>query len=465
MGGFTGKVSAVQGRATLHEEPVLVGDSKVDGAGASIYGTVLREGGTYRMWYQAWPKNWPGSDTTLVGYAESDDGIEWRKPRLDVPDTNGPEGNLTNLGFHSPSVFLDPGGTGHYRYRATGFTGPDHVGARATLPTRGYYTAHSADGLDWELDSGAPAWPGADVITSIYHPGQGRGVVALKRSVLYRSLRRRSIWNAGFVDGRWTPESRALVPDDFDDVAAITRGYAGGDYYGMGMQAARGSTVGFVWQFRHTLPRTPTPGWESGIFGTVGVTLAFQEGAGDCWQHAPGRRDFIPHDALPWAEGGVYTASCPIECGDEHRLYLCGARHSHGWYLDSSWKRLDRRKNELMEEGLAWITFARWPKWRLFGFRADPDGTIEIRLGKIGAPSRVRLNYECDPSGSIRPEVVGAAGRSVADSDPLTGSSSGRPASWRDGENIMPPEGGGEVTIRLHLERATVWAFDLEPIR
>jgi hypothetical protein len=299
------------------------------------------------------------------------------------------------------------------------------------------------------------------VITSFFHPGQKRGMVALKQSVLYRSLPRRSVWNAGFIDGRWTPETRALVPDDFDDVCAIGRGFAGGDYYGMGMQAAAGSTVGFIWQFRHTLPRTPRVGWESGIFGAVGVTLAFQEGAGDCWQHAPGRTDFIPHDALPWAEGGVYTASCPIECGDEHRLYLCGARHTHGWYLDSTWKRLDRWKEELMNEGLAQITFARWPRWRLFGFRADPEGTIEIRLGKLEAASRILLNYECDPSGSIRTEVLDTRGRGIESSVPMVGESLARPVAWMDGETLEPTSGDGEVTLRLHMERATVWAYEV----
>ena len=120
LGGISGKVSAVQGKAILHEEPVLVGDSEADGSGASIYGSVVREAGVFRMWYQAWPKNWLGNDAALVGYAESDDGIEWRKPKLVVGETNGPEGNLTNLGFHSPSVFVDPGQQGKNRYRATG---------------------------------------------------------------------------------------------------------------------------------------------------------------------------------------------------------------------------------------------------------------------------------------------------------------------------------------------------------
>lgn len=464
VGTTTGKVSPVQGRATVHEEPVLVGDNEVDGAGASIYGSVLHDGGCYRMWYQAWPRDWSGPDVALVGYAESDDGIEWRKPELKVPDTGGPAGNLTNLGLHCPSVFIDPDADGAWRYRATGCTGPGHIGSRTALTTRGYYTAHSRDGLNWELDSSSPTWPGADVISSLYHPGRGKGLVALKQTVRYRSLPRRSIWNAGFEDGKWTEQHRALVPDDFDDVSAMTRGFASADYYGMGLQAASQSAVGFIWQFRHSLPRTPNPGWENGIFGAVGVSLAFQDGENDCWQHAAGRSDFIPHDALPWAEGGFYTASGTVECGDEHRLYLCGARHTHGWYLDSSWQRLDRWKTVLQEEGLARISFAHWPKWRLFGFRADPEGTIDIHLDGVTEASQFFLNYECDPTGSVRVEVLDDTDRNLAASVPMTGSSLAREVAWRNTDLLAANPEGERITVRLHLERATAWAFETRPV-
>ncbi|MEZ5276749.1 MAG: hypothetical protein R3F07_10255 [Opitutaceae bacterium] len=464
LGGITGKVLAVQGKPELHEEPVLVGDTEVDGSGASIYGSVLWADGRFRMWYQAWPSRWTGKDAAQVAYAESEDGVEWRKPDLAAGRPDRPGGNLTNLSFHSPSVFIDPCGAATHRYRATGFARPGHAGACEAIRSQGYYTAHSADGLDWELDTASPVWPGADVITSFYHPGRSEGLVALKQIARYRGIPRRSIWNAGLRDGVWTRESRALVPDDFDDVAAISRGFAGGDYYGMGMQAAANSVVGFLWQFRHTLPRTATVGYEAGIFGSVGVSLAFQERAGDCWQHAPARMDFIPHDALSWAEGGFYTSSCPVEYGEEHRLYLCGARHTHGWYLDSSWGRRERWTRELMDEGLARITYASWPRWRLFGFRADPEGSLELRLEGLERPCRLVLNYECDPTGSVRVAVSGDEARSKERAVALTGSSLDAVVAWEGGDLLGPVPESGRMTLQLHLERATVWAFELRPV-
>ncbi len=132
----------------------------------------------------------------------------------------------------------------------------------------------------------------------------------------------------------------------------------------------------------------------------------------------------------------MYTASTPVEAGDAHRLYLCGACQTHGWYLSNSWQVLDRWKRALAEEGIARISYVEWPRWRLFGYRADPDGIMELRLGRIAVPFRLFLNYECEGGGSVRVEVPGAPDRSVEDAIALTGSSLGAPAVWRTGETI-----------------------------
>lgn len=58
LGGFSGHLNFVQRKPHLHPEPVLRPDTFADGAGVSIYGSVLREGGTLRMWYHAIPKDW-----------------------------------------------------------------------------------------------------------------------------------------------------------------------------------------------------------------------------------------------------------------------------------------------------------------------------------------------------------------------------------------------------------------------
>src|SRR5436190_10816579 len=55
---------------------------------STIYGSVIRDGEKYRCWYKS---------GLGVGYAESDDGIRWTKPALDLVLIDGQK---TNLLFH-----------------------------------------------------------------------------------------------------------------------------------------------------------------------------------------------------------------------------------------------------------------------------------------------------------------------------------------------------------------------------
>jgi len=455
-----GKVYFVQVQPTFHPEPVLEPDpnSAVDAAGVSCFGTVLHDGGKFRLWYQAWPKDWDGHNSQLVGYAESDDGIVWRRPALGLVEFGNRPNNLCNLGFHSVAVFIDPKAPGSHRYRATGWADAGTTAGGETVTQRGYYTAHSADGLHWTLDAPTPRWPSSDVIMSIYHPQQERGIVALKYTPRVLNIPRRSIWTAELREGFWSDAHSALVPDEFDDVCAMSRGFASGDYYGMGMMAAGSGTVGFIWQFRHTLPRTA--GRQFGVFGTMDVSLAYQAQPGDRWLHVAGRKDFMTHSTFSWDRGGIYTASGTVEVGDTQRMYFCGAQESHGWYVNDAWQINDKWKRQLIDGGLDRIGFAHWPKDRLFGFRADPEGVLELNLGQLDAPCTLALNYTTLPGGSVRVELPARDGHALADAVPLTGDAIDGLAAWQGGVQILP-QPGQPLTVRLHLEQAEVYAYEL----
>lgn len=456
-----GKVYFIQCSPEIYPEPLLPLDSFVDGAGMSLYGTILRDGGMYRMWYQAWPRDWMGANCDLVGYAESDNGLDWRKPKLGLVDYagQGKDNNLVDLTGHPPTLFIDPQAPSSHRYRATLCTGPYHQGAREGLTEYGYYTAHSSDGLRWHYDQSSPQWKGADVINTIYHPSQRRAIVSLKRMPRVNGLSRRSIWNSEFADGQWSSQDyAALIPDDYDDVAAQARGFISGDYYGMGMMAAGSGTVGFIWQLRHSLPRTPIS--NVGVFGSSDVTLAYQSARNERWLHMPSRPDFISHSDPPWGHGGIYTASCPVEVDDEHWLYFSASAHTHGWYVDEHWKTDPDLLKTLIDTGISRIGVARWPKWRLFGFRSDPVGTLTLQL-EVTAAARLILNYECEAGGSVRVSVDGLPGRGVEEAVPLTGSSLGANVAWKDGDLIKPDSEGKPMTVKLDLDRASVYAYEI----
>jgi hypothetical protein len=218
------------------------------------------------------------------------------------------------------------------------------------------------------------------------------------------------------------------------------------------------ATVGFLWQFRHQLPRLAKNG-RPGVFGVVDVSLAYQAAQGDCWQHLPGRPDFIKNDEPTFGNGCIYTASCPVEVGDEHWLYFSAATCTHGWYVNENWERQDTLIKMLIDEGMFRIGVARWPKWRPFGFRSDPHGTLELNLGRLEAPRELRLNYRCETGGSIRAELLNHGQRTLEQAVALTGDELHAPVAWADG-TVIPASPQSDTVVRLHLDQAEIYAYE-----
>lgn len=461
-----GKIRWVQNRPSISAEPVLHPDNAGDGAGASIYGSVLRDNGMYRMWYQGWPRDWDGTNSAIVCYAESDDGITWRKPQLKLDARFAAPNNVTDLGLHAPAVFIDPDAPPTHRYRATGHAVAANVGANPNLAGNGYRTAHSADGLHWQLDQPEPTWDGSDVITSVYHPGQRRAIVALKQNVRHAAIRRRAIWSTQLRDGQWDTQHAALIPDTLDDAHAQSRGLASGDYYGMAMQPAGDGTVGFIWQFRHSLPRTTTTAGDgAGVFGVVDVSLAYQPDAKAAWQHAPGRIDFINNGDIPWRPGGcIYTAAAPVDVGDEHRLYLC-ATYPHGYYITPEWDVIEDIKQSIIAEGISRIGYAAWPKHRLFGYRGEPVGSFDLNLGRRDRPFKLLLN--CEPHTPNARTTVAVRGSETHTHDhcrPITESASAAEVTWQAGP-VITPTADAPTVVNVNLTESTCYAWDVADAR
>lgn len=93
---FQGDIRHVEVKPQVHPEPIIQGDTPYDRRGTSIYGTVLKDGGMFRMWYMATPENrgFTRVDSASVGYAESHNGIDWIKPNL---KQNGDSSNICNF--------------------------------------------------------------------------------------------------------------------------------------------------------------------------------------------------------------------------------------------------------------------------------------------------------------------------------------------------------------------------------
>ena len=467
-----GKLYFVQEQPEVVPEPVMTPQSVCEGNRVAVH-TVLRDGGRLRMWYRPFPDPAEIDLGCIVAHAESEDGIHWRRTPLDLVDTGPHRNNFTDFALASPSVFVDPQSPPSHRYRGVGYRRPGDKGANPQGTKGCIYTAHSSDGLQWDLDSPEPRWLTGDVVNSAYHPGRGHGLCAMKYSRRVNGITRRAVWTAELRGDEWSDSACALVPDAFDDVAAIARGRNSTDYYGMSFMPAGQGTVGLLWNFRHRLPLGNKPEHYA-LYGDCDVSLAYQENAGDRWLHAPSRQSFLCCGAQPWNAGWIRPASAPVAVDDEHWLYLAGDAHDHAWHMDMDWGPIEKWSRVREESGFySVIGLAKWPKWRLFGYHGDPEGTIDIEVGEISASSQLVLNYRTGRAGSVRVQLFAREGRSdcgdvpgrseLGDCVPLTGDNVAQTVSWKDGVLVYPVP-GKRIVARLTIEDATVYAWDLLPV-
>jgi len=462
-------MEVIQEKPLVLPQPLLKGDCDADAAGVTIYGSVVREGGVFRMWYQALP-DLNGDDLNLVGYAESDDGLAWRKVPLGLIEVCGSkQNNITDLPFHCPSVFIDPTAPKDMRYRATGFTHKEWTEKRFPhrINRHGYFSAHSADGIRWTLDSREPKWEWWDVITSTWDPFAGHAITMLKRQRYFRNIVRRAFWCAEWTGEGSSEPKPALLPDEYDDVIAQARGFNSADYYGVSLMPTEGPIIGILWVFRHTLPLTE--GVNRGIFGRLDLSLVYQTERGARWTFLAGRPDWLSATEAPdWARGGLHTASYPIDVGDETWLYFAGGPQGHGWLLDNTWK-IDPAKKALGEkEARRCIGLLKWRKNRLIGYRAPLQENLHLSPRMRAGDGKLILNVKVRPDGNMRVALINPAeqkeydGYGMEDCDVITGDHQEITVTWK-GKSALPRYRGlNKIFASLEMTRSTLYAFDFD---
>ena len=454
----------------FHDEPVLVGDGAADGYGCSIYGSVLVDGDRFRMWYQAWPRENDGTDSLRVACVESDDGIHWTRPSYGLIEVDGSRDNhLTDLPFHAPSVIIDPHADDDRRYRAFGYVHPERaVGYHVPSDGRGYYTAHSADGLHWTIEPG-PLFESADVITAAWDPwagDTGAARMALKKNGLSAGLFRRRFLTSEWSGGQMTAPVSAFVANETDDLAARARGCVSADYYGVSWVPTCGPTVAVAWMFRHTPPmgRSPDRLWNYGSLGQVDLELRYQAERGGRWLALPGRPDWISAASAPvWARGCLYGASNAIDVGDETWLYVTGTPELHGW-TGSGVDKAAYRAQLVESGGFARIGRITWPRNRILGYRAILQEHVDVLSGDVTAdePEGLRLNTKTEDGGKIRVALFDAEYHPVPDygfedCDAITGDHLNHVVTWKGSADLPSVDGG--LIARIELTGAELWAF------
>ena len=477
------------GKPTVRPEPVLVpspGDSDApDNLAANFYGTVLQDGDRFRMWYYACHRgknpDWPPDKAQQVAkqadwlidveagheffqgplcYAESDDGLVWRKPALDQVPFKGDRANnaldLPHTLVSGAAVILDaddpdPG----RRYKMVYQFFPDQteppIAAHGALPS--IACAVSPDGLQWT----ATALP------------------FVKQFVEHCSLIRNR--------GQYIVHSQAFPGTEWS--AAYTEGGAAGGRSGTARASYDFDRWPDLWQWSFALPESADPGRRgadkaydqvhlgvgAASFGSVCV------GVYGLWHSQASGEDFgritgdlglvVSNDGIRFREPGptpgrvfVHRDDSPatpapgrafntvlcqgngiLNVGDETRIY-------HG-----RWRNVGQKAAEVAAHYYAEVALATLPRdrWGHLGLNPGADrGALCSAPLELAPASEVRINAEGTEGLSVdllderfRP-IPGLADGRVDGPDGFD-----RPVRWAGAAAVLP--GGGPVRVRVNM--------------
>mgnify|MGYP002632422790 CR=1 FL=1 len=166
---------------TVHAEPVLLPEMPWEAFSISAWATVFEDQGVFRLYYEGY--HTPDADgqnirkyVSQVCYAESEDGVNWVRPKLGIIDFRGDrDTNIVfsglqseGIGPHGATVIRDENGTDEARYKMIfgtvneekrtrhlrGATSPDGFNWTAIPDPLIYHACDTQSVLAWDADEG-----------------------------------------------------------------------------------------------------------------------------------------------------------------------------------------------------------------------------------------------------------------------------------------------------------------------
>lgn len=451
-----------------HEQnPLLWPEEPWEGAVAVIYGSVIRDGDRYRMWYHT---DGRPVGPRGVGYAESRDGIHWTKPLMNHVPINGEPSNVLVVNLAKPG---EPGHLRHFyeifgvhrdpqekdpsrRYKMgfltidRDYTGPRegrfHPGQR-----RGLGVAGSPDGLRWTLINN---WATEAICDGDTHwmmdPARKKYVLYGRAKYVDQKLLKH--WFRNERHAEWINKhywGRAVVRLESDD-------FLNWDF----SQPAAGPVV--MIQDKHDPPGTEIYSmlvfpYESVYVGLVQVFHNREDAChvdiqlavshdGVKFTRVGDRSPFLPCGGIgEWDRFNQSLANNPpFLVGDTLRFYYGGRTGRHPPYRG---KDAGKRGGGI---GLATI-----PRDRFVSLFASFDGgSITTKPLRVLGDS-VHLNA-VSKFGEIKVEAINAAGDVIAVSKPIQRDSLDIRVEWQSGKlstNDAP------VSLRIRLSNAHLYSL------
>ena len=437
-------------------------------------GAVVRDGGLYRMWYHvnlpdardpeaAAALPWPPDYRALVGYAESDDGFEWRKPtfglyRWQDADTNIVFGReLTGPpGIHGEVMFVDPRAPAHQRYKSL------YMGATTPEVVREWSRARPDQVDPWTAYRSNPSDPAAIFVATSYDgiewvPHPDPVVITFsdtKNSVDWNPDREAYVW---YTRG-WSFDRRTIARAESSDffnwplpspvVTAPPASGATTDLYTSGKVTYPGDPS--------THLMFPTLYDRATDLTTIGVAASPDDMA---WNWVPGNPVVEPGPEGSFDSASLFSSKGLVELpGDKIGIPFGGSSKPH------------KHPGPNAKTGTAW---AMWPRGRIAGLEAAGDGEFHTPVLRLHG-RRLQVNVKTASDGEVRVAALHAEqnpgrhlvggqaqdGRGIDDARPISGDHLDAPVRWAGGNALDGPN-FGPVVLQFRMRKATIFGFEV----
>ena len=393
--------------------------------------------GLFKCWYEDWQVGDPAKAVTYISesdgklcldlhgqwpsrlcYAQSNDGLHWEKPELDIVEEDGRKTNIVLGGgsfgpVHCAYVYLDTADPDPARRYKAMFEHRRAKGGNDMAGEGEFRAASSADGIHWRpwddrIHYGRCGDVLGDVITISRDPESGIYWANNRhpRMCSAHSQDRRQPVEPGWIPPfhpnnrlhenrrrvfrseshdlcNWSTPQPLVLPDNaWDNIDD--------SFYGMEQFQVGDDWVGLVNVFHMT-------------DNTLDVQAAHSRNGRNFQRIQPGRPWLARGGKEGWDRGMVNICSKPVVVGDELYVYYGGAPNHHDWWVTGSAEGLDvpeARDMSLVDYGLG---LARMKKDRLVSLSsAEAREGVLVTPAMSTAGTRLIINARTRAGGSVR---------------------------------------------------------------
>jgi len=428
------EIETVQGFTRVLERPVkhpdnplFVAEKPWENGNMQLYGSVMKvEGRPFQMWYSVIHRPW----RMVLAYAESEDGIVWKKPAL---DSFTHEGRNTNIVFtndpHGPAVIYDADDPREdWRYKMVAGAAPS-----------GCICAYrSPDGIRW---TPVRRFPGIvtnpDCPMGFLRTPDGRYAVYHRLHGYGRRVFRSESWDFVY----WTGEPRMVMEPDAGDPPNV-------QFYGMGSAPYGPYEIGTLWIYRTSLEEFGP----NNMNGYQEAELAYAR-SGYAWHRAAQGTPFVPHgQGNAWDRGNLQCASAPVYLEDEIRYYYMGTDMTHRVHWE-------------LEPQRAGLGMAAMKPDRFVSLCAEAEPAALMTGGFRLSATEITVNACTEKDGWVQvgiatPDGKPIQGLSEEDSIQIKGDVYSHVVRWR-GMSAQDLPAGQTVRLRIRAKNARIYAISL----